>query len=920
MFRPSVCLFLFCMIVTSTLSCEKDNAPTQREKKGAALRDSKAPDQQGATPAQQKAAGEEGDEDEESVACDFDSVPALTDGAWPTDVSSEVAGGEIIEGTCKASFTGTPSIVCKSSGAWSKIRGACVSGDVDTSCPLSSLPALGNGTWPTTPTESAPGETVSGTCSSGFAGTPTIACKADGSWDSPDGTCTGADTTGSTQCTSASLPSLENGSWPSAEATAIPGTTINGTCASGFTGSPSVDCLPNGTWEPLMGACSEEIPVVRCTNVSSVTTPANFGAWTTTEAEAGDDITGTCASGFTGGFSVSCSDSGSWGTPVGGCTPADAQQCSSLSTLVPLSNGNWQRQTADWGATVTGTCQSGYTGVPSISCQSGNWSSFSGACSPRGCESLSTNRPLSDGTWNAETAAHGTTVQADCTAADTTASVSCSFGSWGFVVNGCTPPNSTPCTGLSTANPLLNGSWPQETAGWGGSVTATCNSSYVGYPSSPTVTCNSGTWSGISGGSCTPGCSNPESSQVASWDFTSRPTTAEYNVAEATACGAGFFPSGTGTGYPTATCSTAGWSYDSDKACIACNPDNLLRFDYGSWNNIDPYRYAATCEGQGVPPYVSARCASSTTGTQLWEVIAASDSSASCLALSYSADGAYQLRQRSTDRYLDSLGSGAGSFYHLRTVATSQSDGTQSFTLTKLSGTTNKYRIKVDQFTDRYLDAYTDSRKNLVVSSTLQDDNTQKWQFVGIGESDAFKIKQVDTGKCITAWNNSAVVADKRAYLTTDSSGDWLTWQLVESGNIGRWKQVSSGRYLDAYTEDNGSAVTRTQQNDAGCAGAATQDWEWDSLSKDDTVIWQSCGARYLHKNDSNNYVIMHAGAGADHWNLDVVDPNTKKYKIKLEDDTSKFLTAYDFSEYAAHLATCESGDAFIWELVPIIP
>ncbi len=124
--------------------------------------------------------------------------------------------------SCPPGFTGTQTAQCKADGTFSPAdAGKCVA---------AKIACAPNGVYPLT----ALGATASAACATGFTGTQTAACKA-------DGTFANSDTTGCiakpTSCTATTI-------FPSVAV----GATATSSCPSGYTGTQTTTCNTDGTF------------------------------------------------------------------------------------------------------------------------------------------------------------------------------------------------------------------------------------------------------------------------------------------------------------------------------------------------------------------------------------------------------------------------------------------------------------------------------------------------------------------------------------------------------------------------------------------------------------------------------------------------------------------------------------------------
>lgn len=226
------------------------------------------------------------------------------------------------------------------------------------------------------------------------------------------------------------------------------------------------------------------------------------------------------------------------------------------SAVPPITNGNFASSgsTAD-GATLNGTCDSGYNGTISANCNNGNWTTF-GSCSPSICTN-SAIPPVSNGTFpSSGTTASGSAVSGVCNSGyGGSISASCNLGNW--TTNGSC---STSLCSNSAIPAISNGTFPSSgTTASGSSVTGSCNS---GYDGSISATCSSGSWFTV--GSCSPAeCENSAIPAIANGTFTGSGTTSHSGSVSGT-CNSGY------TGSISATCSFGSWGTSGSCNAASC--------------------------------------------------------------------------------------------------------------------------------------------------------------------------------------------------------------------------------------------------------------------------------------------------------------------------------------------------------------
>ena len=211
-----------------------------------------------------------------------------------------------------------------------------------------------NALWPTanSMTTGVPGE-----CVEGWQGTPLRNCSADGLYSAVSNPCT------KKMCFAVDDGSL--GSWGSVEAGSFD---VVGTCPSGSSGSPTRSCLLNGAWGTISGTC---------TTLQCPPTAAGNADWPLTSA--GSSAAGVCNSGYLGSPSRLCGLDGGWGSIVNPCV---------LIKCPAVEDGNALWSESDAFASVTGTCNAGYSGSPTRVCDgTGNWGDITNGCTEIFCAS-----------------------------------------------------------------------------------------------------------------------------------------------------------------------------------------------------------------------------------------------------------------------------------------------------------------------------------------------------------------------------------------------------------------------------------------------------------------------------------------------------------------------------------------------------
>jgi hypothetical protein len=163
---------------------------------------------------------------------------------------------------------------------------------------------------------------------------------------------------------------IQGGSSVSVGSLIATGTTIEGTCTGGYSGTPTRTCT-DGILGGVVGGCSTV-----CT-VPVATTYPGLGSWATVtqgaSVDSGVTVTETCKDpGYTGTLQISC-NGGTFST-ISSCLAKC--QVPTTDTYEGLANWNGvsELQLVNSGATVTGTCMSsGYSGALNITCNNGTF-------------------------------------------------------------------------------------------------------------------------------------------------------------------------------------------------------------------------------------------------------------------------------------------------------------------------------------------------------------------------------------------------------------------------------------------------------------------------------------------------------------------------------------------------------------------
>ncbi|WIA16006.1 hypothetical protein OEZ85_012739 [Tetradesmus obliquus] len=284
--------------------------------------------------------------------------------SWPT---CDTAAGTICYTACTAGFTGRYTAICTSTGSWS-FDGSCQ--PVVVRCPGAPQQPPNTVSWPTCDTVA--GSSCATTCTSGFTGSYKATCLSTGSW-SFEGSCQPV----VVRCPGQPQQPPNTVTWPTCDTVA--GTICSTTCASGFKGGYSATCTSSGTWS-ISGSCTA-VPS-DCSGLPAV--QANSNGWPNCNTAAGSSCSSSCRAGTVGsGYTATCvaapaSGTATWFLSGSGCE-VPVIRCSPTPQSPSYTNP-WQGCGTAVGSTCSAPCSTGYTGGYSATCtSSGTWS-LSGNC------------------------------------------------------------------------------------------------------------------------------------------------------------------------------------------------------------------------------------------------------------------------------------------------------------------------------------------------------------------------------------------------------------------------------------------------------------------------------------------------------------------------------------------------------------
>ena len=367
--------------------------------------------------------------------------------SWPASVQA----GTFTAGTCLAGYSGTTARTCSLTAEWSTPSPLCQA--------IQCASISDDGSHQSWPTANA-GTEATGVCLTGYEPTdgspPTRTCDLNGQW--------GATTN---PCSQKKCPQLTDSTseWPAT----LGGSTVSGTCKTGYTGSVSRACSIEGVWGTVTGTCA---------TVSCAAETNNNIVWSSTAA--GSQAVGTCASGYGASTAPTrpCDASGVWGETVGSC---DRLKCASIT----IDNAEWPIADSMTSG-VSGVCVAGWQGAPTRDCDvNGLYSgAVSNPCLRTKCAAINENEL---GSWP-EANAGSTDVTGSCPAGYSGSPTrNCELsGAWGTITGVCSV---VQCA----SERFGSADWPQTSAG--SSAAGVCD---TGYSGSPSRACSlAGTWEDV---------------------------------------------------------------------------------------------------------------------------------------------------------------------------------------------------------------------------------------------------------------------------------------------------------------------------------------------------------------------------------------------------------------------------------------
>ena len=313
-----------------------------------------------------------------------ESISCPVDGDWPSTRAMSTASIK-----CPTGLSGSQTRYCNENGKWGNTN--------STACKIISCPV--DGDWPSTRAMS----TASIKCPTGLSGSQTRLCNADGKWGN----------TNSTACklitnNSESISCSAEDEWPSTKAMS----TASIKCPTGLSGMQTRYCNTDGTWGNIDStSCKKDF----CTSEI-------YSGMSWPETIAGESVSISCPTGYTGSQTRFCNEDGKWGNTnstacklitnssesVSFCPAEDVWQVTKVGDIAKVScdhGGEKSRECLEggiWGDIDTSNCSD----ETKYCSEDGEWErTASGNISKQNCLfglSEKTRRCNTDGIWEDE--------------------------------------------------------------------------------------------------------------------------------------------------------------------------------------------------------------------------------------------------------------------------------------------------------------------------------------------------------------------------------------------------------------------------------------------------------------------------------------------------------------------------------------
>ncbi|RYG06001.1 MAG: hypothetical protein EOO02_02020, partial [Chitinophagaceae bacterium] len=221
------------------------------------------------------------------------------------------------------------------------------------------------------------------------------------------------------------------------------------------------------------------------------------------------------------------------------------------------------------------------------------------------------------------------------------------------------------------------------------------------------------------------------------------------------------------------------------------------------------------------------------------------------------------------------------------------------------------YNLK-HKLNNRYLDAHGEGDFT-AVTRPKQNNSSQEWIFKPIGT--VYEIIQKNTGRYLDAHNSGDFVAVTRPDQDNDSQR-WIAIPESAGSKTYTLRQLHSLRYLDAHeeTENDYRGVTRPPQNNN------SQKWNFSSEGVNQFRLQHKVNNRYLdaHEDATKDFAIVTRGIqenDSQRWLFKTVGG---VYTIQ-QANNKRYLDAHDNagSDYRGVTRTSQNDDSQKWIVMP---
>lgn len=296
---------------------------------------------------------------------------ALTSTVATFEGCTDQAAAGTCSGSCAAGYTGSAVATCAVDGAGNLSWNVTGCSPVCTDSPFS---AASLAAWSCANTKY--GSVCAGGCGTGYTGSASATCNADGSGWTVENNCVQA-------CAAAPDAAVDNGAaspWASCTSWAHLDTCTSA-CAQYFEGGATATCV-NGTWA-VNGACNR----AECVGAPTPTEDIH-ATFTCVTTAAGENCTATCNEGFRPSPTDAapralCLGQSRFDAIVGSCVPIVC------SGPVEQQKASFNCDAVAYNEYCVGTCDAanGWVGTPKVKCTANGWSDITNPCKKNRCAS-----------------------------------------------------------------------------------------------------------------------------------------------------------------------------------------------------------------------------------------------------------------------------------------------------------------------------------------------------------------------------------------------------------------------------------------------------------------------------------------------------------------------------------------------------